>query len=105
MDYQFGTLRDRYPRNDYMQDVLGPIDHGYAVQDFVQNSPVSGLLASPLGIPAYTLLKALSKGSMGDYMPEWLREVAGNARSRPSLDEIIEGYKGYGRGIKGLISQ
>ena len=99
-DYRFATLRDQYPRDDYMQGVLGPMDHSAAVQDLVENNPVLGLLASIPGIPAYTGLKYVSKSPAGKYMPDWLYNIAGNARSPASLDEIFAGYEGA---VKGLL--
>jgi hypothetical protein len=69
-----------------MQDQLAPYEHRAFARQWAQESPVMAGLSLPFAIPAYSIYKAIGLG---------------NSRSKPSIDEIIQGYKGLGEGLLG----
>lgn len=83
--YLYNQMRGQYPRADYMQGVLGPLEHRDFVRETVGQSPVMGA-ALAVATPAYTLAKLL-----GMYP---------RARSQPSWDEIFAAYEGLFSGLK-----
>ena len=66
-----------------VQNILGPIEHGAFAETFVRNNPVLGPLSMLGAIPAYELKKLAVGG-------EW---------SDPSLESMMQGFKGLGRGV------
>lgn len=76
--YQLTRLRDQYSPNDYMQGVLGPMEHKAFVRELRQNDPLAAL-SMLFAIPAYSAAKGL--GIL-------------NARSPASWDEVFAAYEG-----------
>jgi hypothetical protein len=81
--FHYQRLRDRLPPDHPLHAVYGPLEHGQFTEETVQGNP---LMALPLAVatPAYTAGKAV--GLI-------------DARSPASLDEVLEAYKGIGRGL------
>lgn len=77
--------RERVPSEQ--QGFISPYEHRAFAREVVQENPLMAisLLAA---IPAYQGYKA----------------VVG-ARSKPSLDQVLQGYAGIGDGIKALLTQ
>jgi len=75
--------RNKYPD---MQDQIAPYEHRAFAREWAQESPVMAGLSLPFAIPAYSIYKALGLS---------------DARSQPSMEEIIQGYKGLGEGLLG----
>jgi len=83
--YDLVQARDAIPKDDPRQNVLGPREHGAYAEMRVRENPVFGLVEQLAAIPGYTAAKYA--GLMG-------------GRSKPSLDEMAEGYRGVGRALK-----
>jgi hypothetical protein len=75
--------RSKYPEQ---QNELAPYEHRAFAREWAQESPVMAGLSLPFAIPAYSIYKALGLS---------------DSRSQPSLDEVIQGYKGLGEGLLG----
>lgn len=75
--------RGNYPRNDYLQSILGPMEHQQFARESVARNPY---LAISLGLAAPIY-------SAGKYLG------LTNARSPASLDELFAAYKGIGQGL------
>jgi len=80
------AMRNAYPRGDYVQGILGPMEHAAFAEEWTRENP---LAAIPLlfAIPGYTAAKKMGLT---------------NARSPASMDEILQGYEGM---MKGLLSR
>lgn len=83
--YELLRARDAIPKNDPRQNILGPREHGAYAEMRVRKRPIYGLAEQLVAIPAYTAAKAV--GVMG-------------GRSKPSIDEMAEAYRGVGRALK-----
>ena len=79
------NLRDRYPANDYMQGILGPMEHSAFAEQWTRDNPWMAVPSLLFAIPGYTAAKAT--GML-------------NNRSPASMDEIFSGYGGM---LKGLL--
>lgn len=79
---QLEDMRKGAPQN--VQDQVAPYAHR-AFTRMVAEDNLPGAAATAVAIPAYTAAKAL--GLMG-------------SRSKPSLEEIKQGYVGLGEGLK-----
>ena len=88
--YSAYNERKKYPQDQGMQDILGPIEHQQFMQEVTKNNPALGTLLLA-GTPFYTALKmiGLSPGGTGEMKT-----------SRPSLDEIFRAWDGYIKGLK-----
>jgi hypothetical protein len=81
--FHYYHKRNVLPADSPLHAVYGPLEHGQFTEETVQGNP---FMALPLAVatPAYTAGKAV--GLI-------------DARSPASLDEILEAYKGIGRGL------
>ena len=77
---QLLTMRQNYPD----QNAIAPYEHRAFAREWAQESPVMAGLSLPFAIPAYSLYKALGLG---------------NSRSKPSMEEVMQGYTGLGEGL------
>ena len=70
------------------QETLGPIEHGLYAESRVREHPIWGPIEQLAAVPGYTAVKKA-------------KETAGirDTRSRPSVHEMAEGYRGIGRGM------
>ena len=84
---QLFGLRNQYPRNDYMQGILGPMEHSAFAEQWVRDNPYIAIPSLLFAIPAYTAAK---------------KAGLTNARSPANIDEIFGGYEGM---IRGLLNQ
>lgn len=78
-------LRDSVPNNSPLQAQLAPYEHRAFARELTQDNP---FMAVPLAVatPAYQLGKLISPSNLG-------------ARTPPSLEELIQAYKGIGEGL------
>ena len=83
--YELLRARGEIPKNDPRQNVLGPKEHGAYAEMRVRKRPIYGLAEQLVAIPGYTAAKYA--GLMG-------------GRSRASVDEMAEAYRGVGRALK-----
>lgn len=72
-------MRQNYPD----QNAIAPYEHRAFAREWAQESPVAAGLSLPFAIPAYSLYKLFGA----------------DARSQPSMEEIMQGYKGLGEGL------
>lgn len=79
-------LRKLY-QDPQAQASLAPIEHEAYARQYAAESPLTGGASLSVAIPAYTLAKYLN-------LP-----IAQGARSAPSMEEIISGYRGLGGGL------
>lgn len=77
-------LRDQPGAN---QEVLAPQEHRAFAREWVQDNPVLALPSLTFAIPAYAAAKSL--GLIG-------------ARTKPSLNQMAESYRGMWDGLKSL---
>jgi hypothetical protein len=85
MDWtQLYNLRASLPRDDYLQGILGPIEHGAFAREWTKENPWLAVPSLTFAIPAYTAAKAT--GLLSN-------------RSPASVDEIFAGYGGMLRGL------
>ena len=89
--YEMTRMRGMYPQDQDWQDMYGPLEHRDFMQEVTQRSPVLGTLLAA-GLPFYTALKmaGVNLGGTGEMKT-----------SQPSLEEILKGWEGYGRGLGG----
>lgn len=76
-------MRDR-TRDPQEQNAISPYEHRAFAREWMQQNPLVAGVSLPFAIPAYTIYKALGLS---------------NSRSQPSMDEIKQGYVGYGEGL------
>lgn len=78
-------LRDSVPPNSPLQAQLAPYEHRAFARELTQENP---FMAVPLAIatPSYQLGKLLSPSNLG-------------ARTQPSLEELLQAYRGIGEGL------
>lgn len=79
------NMRAQQPAN---QNELAPYEHRAFAREFMQESPLAAAVSLPFAIPAYTAYKAMGLG---------------NSRSQPSLEQMKQGYVGYGEGLLNLL--
>lgn len=82
------NLRAKYPRDDYMQGILGPMEHAAFAKEWTMDNPYLAVPSLMLAIPAYTAAK-----SMGLL----------NNRSPASIDEIFSGFEGLLSGLRSKL--
>jgi len=87
--YAANRMRRAAPNDQGLQDALGPVEHEQFMREVTQRSPVLGTLLAA-GLPVYTALKAIGipVGGTGEMLT-----------SRPSLEEMLAGWRGYGQGM------
>lgn len=88
-DYSAIGLRQQYPQDQFMQNLLAPVEHRQFMQEVTRDNPLMGTLllgASPL----YTGLKSLGINIADD---------KSSLTSTPSLDELFGALDGYLRGL------
>jgi hypothetical protein len=83
-NYDAYLSRGLLSQQDYLHGILGPMEHQQFARDAVSRNP---LMSIPLGfgIPFYTGAKALGLTQ---------------ARSAPSLDEVLAAYSGIAQGMR-----
>ena len=88
--YSAYRLRRESPLDQGVQDRLGPLEHEQFMAEVTARSPLLGTLLAA-GLPVYTVLKMMGipVGGTGEMLT-----------SRPSLEEMMAGWRGYGRGMK-----
>ena len=81
------------PQDQSWQDYWGPIEHEQFVREVTKSNPLLGTLLAAGSIP-YTLLKAggVNLGGTGETLT-----------SRPSLQEVLTGMRGYGGGLGDFV--
>lgn len=87
--YSAKRERDRNPKDRLTQDLLGPKEHGQAVEEITSENPIKGV-AMTVAAPVYTAAKALGLT---------------DARSSASSDEIFSAMEGFGRGVKRYLKR
>jgi hypothetical protein len=86
-------MRDQADGNQNAQNTLAPAEHQAFAREWTESNPVLAPISLALAIPAYTAAKALGlTGTDG-------------MTSKPSLDEMMAGYKGIGQGLKNVWSR
>ena len=76
-------LRNSIPADDAQQAFLAPIEHAAFAREATAENPLSAIPLA-LAIPAYSGAKAIGLT---------------NARSPATLDEVLQAYRGIGRGL------
>jgi hypothetical protein len=71
-------------QNPHLQDLLAPYEHRAWAREYVAENPVTGLLGASALIPLYQMYKLTGQSG---------------ARSAPSIEQVIQGYKGVGEGL------
>lgn len=79
------AMRAQYPRGDYMQGILGPMEHAQFAQQWTQDNPYIAAPSLLFAIPAYYAAKKMGLT---------------NSRSPASIDEIFAGYEGLLSGLR-----
>lgn len=77
---------------DPRQHQLGPLEHGAFARQWTRDNPFLAVPSLLGAIPAYTGYKTLAQ-LLGQPV----------ARSKPSLDEMAEGYRGMWLGLRDLF--
>lgn len=84
------------------QDLLAPLEHRAFARELVEERPEMALSLG-VAIPAYTAAKIVSrmeaKTPITVAAQQVARRFAGQARSKPSIREVTESFKGIGEGI------
>ena len=84
-----------FAKDQQIQDLLGPYEHGDFVRDVTGSNPLVGYGAL-LATPVYSGLKGLRQA--GVPMPEFLEKHA-RGRSKASVSEMVEALRGFGGGV------
>lgn len=106
----YGLLRQKMPRNDPMQAVIGPLEHREFVRDMVGGAGMLPAASMAAATPAYTAGKYIDQkfaegGAAGNPLLYALYALAkskgmlGRPRSPASWDEIFAGYQGLFSGL------
>ena len=85
---QLQWLRNQYPPNDYMQQVLAPYEHQAFARETSEQGPLQAAGQGLLMIPGYQAKKALM----------------GGGRTGPSLSELLSGWHGMGQGLSNYFN-
>jgi hypothetical protein len=83
--YRYYNLRNSLPADSPLHAQYGPMEHGQAMREIVGRNPMMALPLGLVGIPGYSLGKATGMIQ---------------TRSPASLEEILQAYRGLGRGLE-----
>lgn len=72
-----------------LQAFIAPFEHRAYARERAQEAPIQSALSFPFLIPAYAALKALG---------------IQKARTKPSLEQVIQGFAGLAEGLKNTNS-
>jgi hypothetical protein len=75
-------------QNPDLQDLLAPYEHRAFAREYVGQNPL-GALGMIGAIPGYQLYKMTGRSG---------------ARSNPSLDQMVQGFKGTGEGLMNALA-
>ena len=91
--YSAYNIRKQYPKSQTWQDRWAPVEHRQFMRELTSRSPFVGTLLAA-GIPLYDIFKRLgiNAGGTGEMKT-----------SRPSLNEMLQGWRGYGQGLGDLF--
>lgn len=81
-------LRNSLPDNDPRQRTLGPLEHAAFAREWTMENPWLAVPSLAVSIPGYSLAKMFG---------------AQRGRSRASLGEMAQSYRGVGSGLAALM--
>lgn len=82
-------LRDQYPDDSPMQEVIAPYEHQAFAREWTQDNPLVAAPALAVSIPGYALAKLLN---------------IKHGRTKASFAEMASGYRGVGQGLGNILA-
>lgn len=81
-------LRNSLPPDDPLQAQLAPLEHAAFAREWTRDNPFIAVPALAVSIPGYTAAKSLGLTS---------------ARTPGNISEVLEGFRGVGRGLRDYV--
>lgn len=88
-------LRDQFKNVPSIYNALAPYEHQAFAREWTKEQPALAIPSLSVGIPLQYVAKTVG------LMPK----MSDAPQSPPSLDQVVQGYRGIGQGVSGLFSK